>query len=642
MGYKDYNILIVDDDKAMGETLKRVVTRMGFRCHVSQDAQDALSYAQLQDFHMILVDCMLPQMNGLELVQKLEERVSGEPVIFLMSGIFNDQQFIKTSMAKTGAKDFLVKPFDLKSFEERLESLFSGVKDEVDFHSLMGLYMNREIEERKLIKVLNNCEGLHNFDLPWVLKMLREVKATGHLNIACTNGDIAGVGFDQGLVVQVHIKNEISLLGLLLVEQGYLDRMDLGQALEANTNNKMIGKFLVESNYVSPHSINIVLKEQLTWRLKRLMVDSQIEINFVKSKDVSTVVTITDSDFESLLMDVVEDAIGGDWLKAHYLPLSHNSMKINSDKTQEIKRIQVYPFVSKTFSLIEGPLKKGTSIGEMVATNPASEENILRLIHFFNIMGFLSISHAHKTLDFGHQTKRLKKLEQELEVKNHFERLGLSPTAKETDIKRAYFELAKVLHPDKLDPSTPVKVKELSQKVFDKIQVAYDSLKKEDKRKEYLHQLELEQSDRCMQGDQILDRVRELMDRGHFSQAGKLLKEAIALNPQSPEIQIYSYWLEMKLVKQPTPSFLSLMGQRLNKIPVEARDTPPYYHCRGLYYALMNDREKSRKYFNTALGLDSAFISARRELNSLGQKKEKVTSILHADLKDVVGALFKR
>jgi CheY-like chemotaxis protein len=642
MGYQEYNVLIIDDDKSFSESLKKAIAKVGFRCYVVHNPQEALSYTKLQDVHVMIVDCMLPKMNGLELIKKIQDQISGDPTIFLMSGIFKDKQFINSSLKKSGAQDFLTKPIDLQSFINQIEGLFSGVAEEEDgFNPLVRLYLNREIKTRKLIKMINNSEGLHNFDLPWVFKILMESKATGHLNIACTNGDIAGVGFAQGQIVQVNIKNEASLLGLLLVEQGYLDRTDLNHALEQNANNKRIGQYLVDNNYVSPHAINIVLKEQLVWRLKRLVADSQMELNFVKSEDIATIATIDEGDFYEFIIDTIENTIREDWLKTHYLPLSQNLIEIDKSRGDEINKSRIYPFVSRTLPSIESQLNRGTSLEELLTNNSSIESNVLRLVHFFNIMGFLEISTTHKTLNFSHQAKRLQKLQSELENKNFFERLGVSRSAKEADIKKAYFDLAKVLHPDKLSSNVPPQVRELSEKVFEKIQIAYDTLKKNDRKERYLEELEAGQSEILMQGDQLFDQARPLLYKGQFSQAKHILQKAMKLNPNSPEIRTHLCWVEMKLVKNLSEAFLADIDKRLNHIPIESRDSAAYYHCRGLFYKLLEDREKSRKYFNTALSIDSNFISARRELSQLGEKKER-TNIMQMDLKDVVGALFKK
>lgn len=642
MGYEEYNVLIVDDDKKFAESLKAGITRSGFRCYVVHSPEEALSYTKLQDVHVIFVDCMLPKMNGLELVHKLKQSTSGTPHLFLMSGIFKDKQFINTSMKKTDAHEFLTKPFDIKTVINKLESLFSGVDESEDsFNPIVRLYLNRKLTARKIIKLINSAEGLHNFDLPWVFKILMDSKATGHLNIACTNGDIAGVGFSRGNIVQVNIKNEASLLGILLVEQGYLERSDLNEALENNNNHKRIGQYLVEHNLVSPHAITIVLKEQLIWRLKRLIADSQMELNFVKSEDIATIATVSDSDFSQFVLETIENTIRPDWLKTHYLPLGENLIAIHDEKINELNQARMFPYISRNYPSFEALLSRGTTLNELLANNPSLENNALKVIHFFNIMGFIEIRNVSKTLNYSHQAKRLQKLQSELENKTYFERLGVSPSAKESDIRKAYFDLAKVLHPDKLEDKVPTQIKELSEKVFEKIQVAYDTLKKADRKEKYLEDLEVNQSEKIMQGDQLFDVGKNFLEKGQFSQAKRQMQKALQLNPDSPDIRIHFLWADLKSTTNPSEGFLADVDKKLNLIPLESRDSAAYYHVRGLYYKVSQDNERARKYFETALNIDNTFISARREISLLTSKKEPV-SLLTADLKDVVGLLFKK
>lgn len=643
MGYQDFNVLVVDDDKSFAESLKEAVSRSGFRCYVVHSPEEALNYAKLQDVHIMIIDCMLPKMNGLELVKKIQENLSTQPHLFLMSGIFKDRQFVNSALNKTGATDFLIKPFDLKALITKLESLLSGLDESTDdFNPLVRLYLDREVKMRKMIKLINGSEGLHNYDLPWVFQLLISIKATGHLNIACTNGDIAGVGFAKGQIVQVNIKNESSLLGLLLVEQGYLTRKDLDQALNSNTDNKRIGQYLVEENYVSPHAINIVLKEQLVWRMKRLIADSNMELNFVKAEEVAPIAEITPSDFLQFILDTVEHTIRPDWLKAHYLPLMQNEIKLNSEMSEEINRVRMMPFVSRNLPAIEGLLSRGTSLDELLSKNPSIETNILRLVHFFNIMEFIKVSQVHQSLNFDHQTKRLQKLDVELEQKNYFERLGVSQSAKDGDIRKAYFDLAKVLHPDKLGSSTPEDIRALSERVFEKIQIAYDTLKKTERRDEYMEKLQASQSERLMEGDQLFEKAKAFIFKGQYSQGRNALIKAAKLNPNSPEIKIHLVWSDLKITKQPSEAFLSDVDKRLNQIPIESRDSAAYYHCRGLYFGLLGDKEKAKKYFKTAINLDAQFISARREMTQISTQKKDFKNILNADLKDVVGLLFKK
>jgi|GEM_PF-1209818 len=643
MNIQSFNILVVDDDKTFGESVKSALSRAGFRAYFVATPQDAMAYVKLQDVHGLVIDCMLPKMNGLELYKKLKDHLHGDPAVALMSGIFKDRQFINSSVKSTGAIQFFCKPFDVQEMVTKFKTHFGASGGPaMDLSPLVELYMSRNFEKpRNLIRTINSCEGLHNFDLLWVFSVLSAAKVSGHLNIACTNGDIAGVGFLEGQIVQVNIKNEESLLGLLLVDHGFLDREDLDVAVTKMSENNRIGQILVESNYVSPHAIDIVLKDQLMWRLKRLISDSQMELNFVSSKQVTAMVTINHRDNQEFYAETLEQVVREDWLKTHYLPLMQNIVGINKDSEVRLNSLKHTPFVSRIYSLLATPLQNGTTLDELLGQHPDHESAILKVMHFLNLNHCLRFTEVAKNSNLTNQVKRLTRLKSELETKNYFERIGVSRSAKDADIKKAYFDLAKVLHPDKLPDGTTDEVRELSAAVFQKIQIAYDTLKKQDRKEIYLRELEVGHTEKIIQADQSIEKAKFLLLKGDYKKAEEQLVLAKKLNPSSIEMLILMVWCDIKRTKSPSDSFIEAADKRLQKVPPQSRDTAVYYHTRGLYSRMIGDVQKASKYFKTALSRDASFINSRRELTSLGGVKEK-TNIFQADLKDVMGMLFKK
>ena len=83
MNLQNINILVVDDDKTFGESVKSALTRAGFRAYLVSTPADAISYVKLQDVHGVVIDCMLPKMNGIELLKKLKDQLSANPTIAL-------------------------------------------------------------------------------------------------------------------------------------------------------------------------------------------------------------------------------------------------------------------------------------------------------------------------------------------------------------------------------------------------------------------------------------------------------------------------------------------------------------------------------------------------------------------------------
>src|SRR6185312_14931542 len=104
-------ILIVDDDKANAQVLGEIVKRMGMKPVVTYKPVDALNIVKLQTVHAALVDVLLPKMSGIDLVAEFRKTKFAENPVVLVSGVFKDKNFAAEAIKKTGAKDFLFKPF---------------------------------------------------------------------------------------------------------------------------------------------------------------------------------------------------------------------------------------------------------------------------------------------------------------------------------------------------------------------------------------------------------------------------------------------------------------------------------------------------------------------------------------------------
>ena len=99
-------ILIVDDDSSLGEALKEGLCRDGHDAIWTMKPEDALDLFQKQKFDFVLVDCLLPQMTGLEFVEKAHGQSKSPFKTILMSGIYTDKSFVQ-EMNKEGNKLFI-------------------------------------------------------------------------------------------------------------------------------------------------------------------------------------------------------------------------------------------------------------------------------------------------------------------------------------------------------------------------------------------------------------------------------------------------------------------------------------------------------------------------------------------------------
>src|SRR5437667_6441510 len=80
---RKYDILVVDDEPLIRESLYEILRIDGFRAHMAASAEDALGFMKSQKVDIVLTDMKLPRMNGLELLSKVKEEFPETEVILI-------------------------------------------------------------------------------------------------------------------------------------------------------------------------------------------------------------------------------------------------------------------------------------------------------------------------------------------------------------------------------------------------------------------------------------------------------------------------------------------------------------------------------------------------------------------------------
>ncbi|MFW1485173.1 DnaJ domain-containing protein, partial [Vibrio parahaemolyticus] len=101
--------------------------------------------------------------------------------------------------------------------------------------------------------------------------------------------------------------------------------------------------------------------------------------------------------------------------------------------------------------------------------------------------------------DFAAKLVRYKKLLQSFAEKDFFQILGISQNAKPSEISRAYLELAKVFHPDKVPRDAPEELKMLCHNIFSHVTQAHLTVSDENNRKAYLVEMSRKEAGRIME-----------------------------------------------------------------------------------------------------------------------------------------------
>jgi len=125
-------VLIVEDDVRLAEALKAILEKNNYQADVVHDGADGLAYAESGIYDVVVLDVMLPKMNGFEVVAEMRRKKLTTPVLMLTA---RDSLRDKVGGLDSGADDYMTKPFAPVELMARLRSL-ARRQGEVEFETL--------------------------------------------------------------------------------------------------------------------------------------------------------------------------------------------------------------------------------------------------------------------------------------------------------------------------------------------------------------------------------------------------------------------------------------------------------------------------------------------------------------------------
>src|SRR5438876_11865927 len=117
-------ILLVDDEDAVQKLLTYPLEREGFRVVSARDGEEALARFGEENPDLVVLDIMLPHLDGLEVCKRLRAR-STVPIIMLTA---RDDELDKVVGLELGADDYITKPFSIHEFRSRVRALLRRAK----------------------------------------------------------------------------------------------------------------------------------------------------------------------------------------------------------------------------------------------------------------------------------------------------------------------------------------------------------------------------------------------------------------------------------------------------------------------------------------------------------------------------------
>lgn len=144
-----YHILVCDDEKEIADAIEIYLTSEGYEVTKAYDGFEALAYVEQQEFHLIIMDIMMPKMDGMRATMKIREK-KNIPILMLSA---KSEDYDKIMGLNMGADDYITKPFNPLELIARVKSqlrrytTLGSMEIVQGVHQTGGLILNEETRE---------------------------------------------------------------------------------------------------------------------------------------------------------------------------------------------------------------------------------------------------------------------------------------------------------------------------------------------------------------------------------------------------------------------------------------------------------------------------------------------------------------
>jgi two-component system copper resistance phosphate regulon response regulator CusR len=147
-------LLIVEDEVKTGAYLQQGLGEAGFTVDVATTGEDGLHQAMTSVYDLIILDIMLPGVNGFEILKQLRQNGHVSPVIFLSA---KDRVEDRVQGFELGADDYLVKPFSFSELLARIRALLRRGRT-IEAHQISVADLNVDFLKRRVTRAGNRIE----------------------------------------------------------------------------------------------------------------------------------------------------------------------------------------------------------------------------------------------------------------------------------------------------------------------------------------------------------------------------------------------------------------------------------------------------------------------------------------------------
>jgi DNA-binding response OmpR family regulator/tetratricopeptide (TPR) repeat protein len=666
------HVLVVDDDRHVQRMLGDALTGAGFSVTMERDGESALKAFEGRAFDVVVLDVLLPLLNGYEVARRIKSTPAGAKVpVLMISGIYKSRLQAKEAVERHGAAAFVEKPFKLGALFDKLKGVLKerypsppppqkpspeptradpladpraeAEAAQVNSTAAPATSARGDFTEAPFAEVLAN---LHRQGATGALLLRREkVKKI--------------IYFRQGVPVSVKSNRLSECLGRVMVREGMLSEADCENSLERmKASGRQQGTVLIEMGVISPHNLRYALDLQLRQKLMDVFswISGEWQFNPAALPPPDTIRLelspaaiihegvrrgFDEARLRARMGDVVDRVV---WPTEDPL-FAGQDMGLGEEELQMLARMDG----SRTVAELRGlallpPLDTDRLLYALLSAQMVELRSTRRDVLSTTPEAEVSKVEA-VTEELGESDDGEEPLELEDEVPDdedsalrerllgtlaamkrmdYFELLGVRSDASADEVRRAHRELVREYHLDKFVGSSSGEVRELARTVQELLANARDALVDASARADYRAKLGSggvrhevgEAVGRMLQAESTFRRGQQLLAAGDVVGARGLFSEAVQLQPEEGEFVAYLGWARFQ-ASPDVPEEAQISHAALERA-VQLSPTLEKAHLfLGYVLKALGRAEEATHAFEHALECNPSSAEALRELSIL-------------------------
>lgn len=665
-------VLIVEDDKSVQKLLSDALEGEGFSVLVEKDGQWALKTFETKEIDFIILDVLIPVMNGFQVADRIRKTPKGENIpILMISGVYRAVSHRNEAIKKYRVLDYLDKPVKLEQIFNILKKTFGsdypGLKPaqrqeqrQEAFADSMGISERYEVDrqEEEMSFDISTKGNLKDTPFPELLAAFYQKRATGVLLLKYEKiKKIVYIRDGRPIFVKSNLLNEC--LGRILVREKMITEEELNESVKLmKDSGRQQGTILIEMGAISPHNLKYGLEKQLEIKLYDIFGWPEGEYQFNQKEDFETPITTLELSVASLIYEGIKRNYDVGKIEQYLEKFQNQYIHPNPNPALRFQEMLMDEDEENLLKSIDG----SKTLREIMMSSQLSRERMLRFIFALRSTGMVVISQhplgqevpppipvappplppkqgvAPQVAQQGSvvplEDREIKnKIVKRLATAkrgNYFELLGVSQSSSINEIKRAYITLAKEFHPDRIPNSAGRELRRMAEELFAQLTEAHNVLIDEQKRAEYIQKItqssKVEAADdvsRLLAAEGKFQLGEEYLKKRLFMRAVESFKEAIDLYPEEAEYFAYYGWA----LFQSEPENQETLKKARDAIATAITKNPKLdkaYLFMGYIYKGIGRDDLSERQFEKAIQCNPDCTDALRELKLLDMKKREL------------------